>query len=326
MRATMPAILDELAYADPRVFFMTGDISGFMMRHFAEHHPGRYYNMGCSEANIVGVAAGLAMSGELPYIFSITPFISMRCYEQIRVDLCYQRQPVRILSVGSGFEYSTLGYTHHAYEDLAIMRVLPNMTVMAPATLQEFTGLMRQTLALPGPAYLRIARIPPESAELHLPSPTVQVGVASVYQTGDDISLICTGTCLFDAWRAAMDLADRGIRARVVSMHTVQPIDRTEVLTCAETTSAIVTIEEHNVSGGLGSAVAEILAETASRCRLHRLGVRGVVDDYGSHAQLRHAASMSPEHIVRTAIAALGEGPNRPLAETGPSAPSGLLV
>jgi transketolase len=251
----------KLAERDSRVFLIVGDLGFGVTEPFAQRFPERYLNAGVAEQNMTGIAAGLALSGKIVFTYSIANFPTLRCLEQIRNDVCYHHANVKVVAVGGGFAYGSLGATHHATEDLAIMRVLPGMSVVAPGDPEEAMAATEAIAAYDGPCYLRLGRAGEQ--KVHDPPIHFQLGKAIQVRQGSDITLISTGGMLQTTVETADLLSRRGLQARVLSMHTLKPLDTNAVLAAARETSAIFTLEEHSIIGGLGSAVAEILAESA---------------------------------------------------------------
>jgi len=251
----------KLAERDSRVFLIVGDLGFGVTEPFAQRFPERYLNAGVAEQNMTGIAAGLALSGKIVFTYSIANFPILRCLEQIRNDVCYHHANVKVVAVGGGFAYGSLGATHHATEDLAIMRALPAMTVVAPGDPEEAMAATEAVAAHDGPCYLRLGR--PGEQKVHNRPIHFQLGKAIQVRQGSDVTLISTGGMLQTAVETADLLSDRGLHVRVLSMHTLKPFDVNVVLAAARETSAIFTLEEHSIIGGLGSAVAEILAESA---------------------------------------------------------------
>lgn len=246
--------LTKLAESNKRIVFLTGDLGYKLFDDFATRYPGRFLNAGVAEQNMVGVAAGLASEGFRPFVYSIATFATLRCLEQIRDDVCYNELPVTIVGVGGGFSYGANGPTHHATEDLAIMRALPNMTVIAPGDPVETEQSIAAIATIDGPVYLRLGRT--DDVIVHRAQPEFQIGRAITVQEGKDCTLIATGGMLPTAVRTAELLTTRNIAARVVSMHTIKPLDKC-VLKESCNTKLTVTLEEHSCIGGLGSAVSE---------------------------------------------------------------------
>jgi len=253
--------LMKLAERDSRVFLVVGDLGFGVTEPFAQRFPSRYLNAGVAEQNMTGIAAGLALSGKIVFTYSIANFPILRCLEQIRNDVCYHHANVKVVAVGGGFAYGSLGATHHATEDLAIMRALPEMSVVAPGDPEEAAAATEAVAAHDGPCYLRLGRAGEQ--KVHDRPIHFQWGKAIQVRQGSDITLISTGGMLQTAVETADALSHRGLQARVLSMHTLKPLDENAVLTAARETSAVFTIEEHSIIGGLGSAVAEVLAEAS---------------------------------------------------------------
>jgi transketolase len=251
----------KLAERDSRVFLVVGDLGFGVTEPFAQRFPERYLNAGVAEQNMTGIAAGLALSGKIVFTYSIANFPILRCLEQIRNDVCYHHANVKVVAVGGGFAYGSLGATHHATEDLAIMRALPEMSVVAPGDPEEAAAATEAVAAHDGPCYLRLGRAGEQ--KVHNRPIHFQLGKAIQVRQGSDVTLISTGGMLQTAVETADALSHKGLQARVLSVHTLKPLDAGAVLTAARETSAIFTLEEHSIIGGLGSAVAEILAESA---------------------------------------------------------------
>ncbi|CCQ72162.1 transketolase family protein [Magnetospira sp. QH-2] len=255
MRGGFVDTLCRLAETDDRIWLLTGDLGFMVLEPFAERFPERFVNAGVAEQNMIGVAAGLALTGKIPFVYSLANFPLMRCLEQIRNDVCYHDLPVRVVALGGGLTYGSLGYTHHGLEDLAIMRALPNMTVLAPGDPAEAAAATEALIRHPGPAYLRLGRA--GERQVHQSSPDFRIGRAITTRTGTDCALVATGAALPIAMDAAAMLAEQGTEAMVLSFHTLDQPDL-EALSAAADTGTVVTVEEHGV-GGLASVVAECL-------------------------------------------------------------------
>jgi transketolase len=272
MRPAFVSALCELAAEDERIWLLCGDLGYSALEPFRDTFPARYVNAGVAEQNMTGLAAGLALSGKVPFTYSIANFPTLRALEQIRDDVCYHDCNVKIVSVGAGFSYGAQGYTHHGVEDIAIMRALPEMVVVSPGDPVEARLATRAIAKHDGPCYLRLGKS--GETTIHKSDPDFAIGRAIVLAEGTDVTLIATGAVLKDTVEAADKLRAEGIGARVLSMHTVSPLDVAAVRAAASETGAIVTIEEHNVVGGLGSAVADVLAEMGGpRPKLRKVGV-----------------------------------------------------
>jgi len=278
MRTAFIETLFKLAKKDERVVLVVGDLGFGVVECFMREIPNQFVNAGVAEQNMTGLATGMALSGKIVFTYSIANFPVIRCLEQIRNDVCYHNANVKIVAVGCGMAYGALGISHHATEDLAIMRALPNMIVVAPADPIETTLATNALVEHEGPAYLRLGRA--GEPIVHGSIPNFQLGKAITVRQGNDITLISTGGQLFETIKAADVLCTQGIQARVLSMHTLKPLDSEAVLAAASQTSAIFTIEEHSVIGGLGGAVAEVLAE--ANLTLHYFKRIGLNDTFSS--------------------------------------------
>ena len=304
MRKAFIKALTEHAARDKRIWLLTGDMGFSVFEDFATRYPDRFLNAGVAEANMTGVAAGLALSGLLPYIYSITPFVTMRCYEQLRIDVCYQNQNVRVIGGGAGLCYGSAGGTHHALEDISLMRSLPNMTVICPCDPREVTAAVKYSLDHAGPLYIRLGR--DGDTKIHAGDVTLQPGKAITLREGTDVSLIATGNILSNALKAADELQKQGVSTRLISMPIVKPIDREAILSAASETRALFTVEEHSLIGGLGSAVAEVLAESGKPVRFQRLAIPDrFFKEVGSQEYLRSLVGLSPGGIAGTVLGAL---------------------
>jgi transketolase len=293
----------DLAKRDPRVVYIGSDLSPDLTQRMKHEMPGRAFMEGVSEAHVVGMAAGLAMEGFIPFVHTIATFITRRCYEQVAVDLCLHNLPVRLIGNGGGLVYAPLGPTHLAIEDIAIMRALPNMTVVAVCDADEMIRFMDQTLDWPGPIYIRLAKgFDPIVSRNELgfeigkaiPMRVAAPGVSSAL-------LISTGVATTRALSAAELLAAKGIECTVLHMHTLKPFDAEAVLGYARDIPVVITIEEHTVIGGLGSAVTDALVE---QCRsrlplIRRLGIPDVFAvKYGNQDELMAMYGLQPSQIA----------------------------
>ena len=300
MRNAFIQTLVETSKDDKRIFLLVGDLGYGVIESFTNQFPDRFVNVGVAEQNMTGIAAGMALSGKVVFTYSIANFPTLRCLEQIRNDICYHNANVKIVSVGGGLTYGALGMTHHATEDLAVMRSLPGMTVIAPGDITETTQATRAVIERPGPCYLRLTK--PNGTVTRLDTCPFQIGKAITIRGGDDVTLIATGGMLYNTAKAAEHLEKQGIMARVLSMHTLKPLDTEAVLSAARETGVIVTVEEHNIIGGLGSAVAEVLADSDNlSVRYKRIGINDIFcSEVGSEEYLRKVYSLSIEAIVKT--------------------------
>ena len=251
------ALLEE-ARARPDVMLLTGDLGFSVVERFMAELPEQFVNAGVAEQNMTSLAAGMALMGKTVFTYSIANFPTLRCLEQIRNDVCYHGYPVRIVSVGGGFTYSTQGYTHHGVEDIGVMRTLPGMTVIAPGDPQEAMRATRALCDFPGPAYLRLGKA--GEPGVHAGTIDFVIGKAIEVAAGSDVTLVSTGGMLVHSMETAEALRKDGISTRVVSMHTVKPLDVDAIRKALAETKVVVTVEEHNVGSGLGAAVAQVVA------------------------------------------------------------------
>lgn len=270
------AFVDEifkLAQQDSRIVLVTADIGNRLFDKFKASFPQRFFNCGVAEANMTGVAAGLALEGFLPLTYTIAPFVTTRCLEQIRVDLCYHNLPVIVTAVGAGYSYASLGATHHACEDIAFLRCLPEMRVVCPGDSIELRCALRQLLrSANGPAYLRLGK--KGEPVVHNSEPPFEVGKALVVRPGRLVALLSTGNLLPEAVAAARLLSEQGIEAEVTSFHTVKPLDQDYLKRVFGEFELVVTLEEHSLLGGLGGAVSEWVCDQLHwpKARLVRCG------------------------------------------------------
>ena len=255
MRNAFADELTKLAQENDKVVLLSGDIGNKLFDNFKKIDERRFYNCGVAEANMMGVAAGMALSGLRPVIYTITPFTTTRCFEQIRVDVCYHKAPVVIVGTGSGLSYAELGPTHHSLEDMAILRTLPGMSVLAPCDATELRLALRAAMRHDGPVYIRIGK--KGEPTIHTQSPDFRIGKAIIVRPGSDVALIAAGTIMPEVLKAVEMLADRGISAEVVSFHSIKPLDQAYLEQACSRFKLLATVEEHGCIGGLGGAVAE---------------------------------------------------------------------
>ena len=272
MRDAFVRALTEIAAEDPRVMLVNGDLGFGVLDDFVARFPGNYVNAGVAEQNMTAVACGMALAGARAYTYSIGNFPTLRCLEQLRNDVCYHRADVTAVAVGGGFSYGQLGMSHFATEDLAILRALPEMTVVAPSDAWQAHALTHQLHARGGPSYLRI-----DKGAAGLPEGEVELGKARTVRDGSDAVIFATGAIVGEAVAAADALVLEGHAIRVVDVHTLKPFDGDTICTAAEKCGTVLTLEEHNVVGGLGGAVAEACLERGVRIRrFQRLGLPDV--------------------------------------------------
>jgi transketolase len=290
----------ELAREDPRVVAVVNDsVGSTKLGSFKREFPDRFFNVGIAEQNQIGVGAGLANGGKVPFVCGASPFLTARGLEQIKVDLGYSNANVKLVGVSSGLAYGELGPTHHSIEDVAWTRAIANVQVIVPADPIETAQAVRAAYEQPGPVFLRTSRMPVPI--VHPPDYRFGIGQAAVLRDGGDVAIIANGVLAARALEAARLLEGDGIAARVVNMATVSPIDRDAILDAARTTGGIVTAEEHTVRGGLGGAVAEVVV-TEHPAPMRILGVPGVFAPTGSAEFLLDHFGLSAEGIRRAAL------------------------
>ena len=297
MRDAFLAALTSLAEKDKDVVLLTGDLGYGVFEEFESRFPGQYFNVGVAEQNMTGVASGLSLEGKKVVTYSIGNFPTLRCLEQIRNDACYHDANITIVASGGGFSYGSLGMSHHATEDLAILRALPNISVIAPCTANEAGQAITAMIHDGGVGYLRLDKT---AAKDNNTDSLFSIGKAIRHKEGSDLTLIAIGGILDDVNIAAFELQKLGINARVVGMHSIKPIDTDEILDAAKNTGGIVTIEEHNKDGGLGSAVSEVCMDFGVMPKKFlRIGLNNMYSSIvGSQQYLRSRYQMDSVAIV----------------------------
>jgi transketolase len=304
MRNAFAEEMTHLAVTDKRVVVLSGDIGNKLFDKLKLVDERRFYNCGIAEANMMGVAAGMAMSGLRPFVYTITPFTTTRCFEQIRVDVCYHHVPVVIVGTGSGLSYSELGPTHHSLEDMAILRTLPGMRVLAPCDASELRQALHEVLKDGCPTYIRIGK--KGEADIHETPPDLKLGKVLVIRPGTDVALLCAGNMMAETIKAADLLSISGISAEVVSFHTVKPLDHDYLQKAAARFKLLATVEEHSRIGGFGSAVAEWRMAQPRNVAQLGFGTDDVfMHEVGSQAYARKKYGLTADNIAATTLAAL---------------------
>ena len=318
MRNAFAAEMVKLAVADPRVVLLSGDIGNRLFDEFQARCPGRFFNCGVAEANMMSMAAGLAISGLRPVVYTIAAFATVRCLEQIRVDVAFQRQPIVIVGVGAGLSYASLNATHHCCEDIAYLRMMPGMTVVCPADSWEVGGAMRAALSTGNPVYVRLGK--KGEPMVHSREPNFEIGKAIVVRPGRDVCLLATGTMVAVAMEAATALDQEGVNAQVVSFHTVKPLDDHFLAQGFRRFELVVTLEEHSAMGGLGGSVAEWLSDhPGANGRLLRLGTGDhFIYTASEQKYAREVHGLTSTSIAERTLGALKGAPrNRGLVRVG---------
>ena len=291
--------LIELGKENKDIVVLDADLAASTMTcKFGREFSSRFYNVGIAEQNMMGIAAGLALDGKIPFVSTFAVFASMRASEQVRTSIAYPQINVKIVTTHSGLSIGTAGATHFCEEDLAIMRAIPNMTVIAPADAIQTRLAVKAAAKYAGPVYIRLGRgdSPVVYKELDY-----EIGKAVTLCEGRDITFIATGVMVYRALKAAQKLRELNVSVRVIDMHTVKPLDVETVRQAARDTKAIITLEEHNVFGGLGSAVAEVIAEGQDKVVVKRLGIPDVFGDIANAEQLWDSYGMSVENVCALA-------------------------
>ena len=301
MKTTFFKTIYEMAGQDDRIVFIKGDTA--YVPDFQNSYPAQYLDVGIAEQNMIGVAAGMALEGKIPITYSIVNFATMRCLEQIRNDVAYHRLNVKVVSCGQGFDYGPLGATHHALEDIAIMRAMPNMTVFCPCDPVEAAAVIKAALQMDGPCFIRNGH--GGEPVLHQNGLTdFQIGKALPLIGGTDIVLCVCGSIAKDAYGAAQKLRGMGLDAGLYSFPTVKPLDTKFILERLDSARLIVSIEEHTVIGGFGSALAEVIAQAGPHKALFRqIGLKDTFsDEIGSREHLKQYYGMDETSIVNEVL------------------------
>jgi transketolase len=268
---------------------------------FSKTYPDRFFQMGIAEANMMSTAAGLASCGKIPFASTFAVFATGRVYDQVRMDIAYSRANVKIFATHGGISVGKDGVSHQMLEDFALMRVLPNMTVIAPSDATQVKKIVYLMAESIGPMYARVGRADAPLIYNEKDLEDLKIGKGLVVRDGSDLTFICTGTMVEPALEAHETLKKQGISARVIDMHTIKPLDKNLVMKCAKDTNAVITAEEHSVIGGLGAAVAEILAENNIHTKFYRMGIRDVFCESGAPADLLEKYELNEKHMIRFA-------------------------
>lgn len=297
MRYAFINTLVREAEKNDRIMLLTGDLGFTVFEEFRDRYPKQFINVGVAEQNLMGLAAGLALTGKIVFAYSIATFASMRPLEQIRLDIASHNASVTIVGTGAGFSYGHASISHHAMEDIALMRVIPGMTIVCPSDPTETSWATRQAIRIKRPMYLRLGM--KGEPNLYETSPKLTIGKGSILRKGKSIALIATGNIVGNALQAASILAREHITPTVISMHTIKPFDNLLMKSITSTHKTIVSVEEHSVIGGLGSAVAEVIAEEKAAPTFLRLGIPDrFMTTIGSQKYLRESVGLSPEKIA----------------------------
>ncbi len=297
MRDTYLKMLYDLAAKDSEVVSLVSDNGLIVYDDFRRDFPDRYFNFGIAEENMVAAAAGMASCGKIPFAYTISAFIAYRAYEFLRDDVCFQNQNVKLIGIGSGMTYSTLGPSHHTTEDIGLLRSLPNLIVFSPATRSEVRWMMQEAYQMKGPVYIRLSN---NTQEYYPEDMQFYLGRPAQVKPGKDITLFVTGTLINEVMKAADKLEMDGMSVQVVSVHTLKPLDAKSISEIVSQTGCFITIEEHNIVGGLYSAVAQALAEEQIMMPNLAIGLQDTFAvDYGQLQNVRCANGLDWESIYR---------------------------
>ncbi len=302
MRNAFAAELTTLAAADERIVLLSGDIGNRLFDEFKDRFGKRFLNCGVAEANMVSMASGMALCGLRPIAYTITPFITTRCLEQIRVDICYHNVPAIIVGVGSGLSYASLGATHHSCEDIGLLRMLPNMTIICPGDKWEVSLALRAALQYERPVYIRLGK--KGEPVVYEQTPDFVIGKGIIVRAGQGVCLLSTGNMLPVVCQAADELSQKGVPAQVVSLHTVKPLDEELLAVVFSGFNVVASIEEHSLLGGLGGSIAEWLADRPpQKARLLRIGTADrFLRCSGGQKYARQQLGLTPEAIAEKTL------------------------
>ncbi len=290
---------------DERVIILLADNGIIVFDEFRKRHPDKLLNLGIAESNLIGMAAGISLCGKIPFVYSIIPFLIMRPFEFIRDDVCYQNTNVKLVGIGAGFAYSTLGPTHHGTEDISIMRCLPGMTIISPADPIETRKATRAAFIHNGPVYLRIGT--GKNPVVTSINDNFSIGLGQILLEGSDLAIISHGTILHELIKVCEILAKRGVRCRLINMSTIKPLDYNLINETFSNFDYVFSIEEHVIAGGLGSAIAEYISEMPTKVKLFkRIGIVDTfVKSYGTLNELRKKYGLTAEMLSKTILEAI---------------------
>ena len=306
MRVNFFKALESKAELNDDIYLLTGDLGFKLFDDFREKYADRFFDIGVAESNMIGIAAGLSLSGKNVYCYSIIPFLIMRAYEHVRNDIAYNNLNVKLVGAGGGFTYGLEGFTHYGLEDLAIMRMLPNMTVVVPADPKEAISLAEASVKYKGPIYIRLGKT--GEPFVHEKPFEFRIGRHIMLNEGKDIAIFAIGNMVFSAKQVVEKLKRNGINGTLINMHTLKPLDEEVIQQVGSSHNAIFTVEEHYIHGGLGSAVAEVLIESGFKGKFLRLGIPEKPDKHIGNAEyLRSQYGLTTESIYKRISSELKE-------------------
>ncbi len=300
MRTAYLDTLYEISKNDPNVYALISDNGAIVYDKYRADFPSQYLNLGISEANMVAMAAGMASRGKIPFAYTIGAFLAYRAFEFIRNDVCLQNMNVKIVGTGAGEVYSALGPTHHTTEDLGGLRSLPNLVILNPASPLEVKKATLAAYKYQGPVYLRLGTN--REPEIYSEDYDFEIGKGIILRDGSDVTMISTGSILKDVLEVADELIKEGYGIRVINIHTIKPFDAEIVQKAVNETKGIITIEDHNITGGLGSAVAEAIAEYGKNTNFCRVGLKGFSHGYGSYEEVKKTNGVGRENIKEAVL------------------------
>lgn len=301
MRDAFARELEKITVEDERVILLMGDIGNRMFDKFKELSPDKFYNCGIAEANMIGVAAGLALEGYIPVVYTIAPFATVRCLEQIRIDVCYHNLPVIIAGTGAGLSYAPLGPTHHSLDDISLLKNFPNMNIICPADAAEVRMGLRAAIDKKAPAYLRLGK---KGEPVVFEEPyNFKIGTPKQVLSGDDVCILSVGNVMPVCMQASEMLKNKGVGASVYSYHTVKPLNENFLAEIFDKYKIICTVEEHYLCGGAGSSLAEWMVDNDIQKRLRRFGVSDTfMSCTGSQDYARGLYGITAENIAETVL------------------------
>ncbi len=299
MREIFFSNLVKLAREQNDIYLLTANLGFRLFDKFKAKHPDKFIDIGIAESNMIGIAAGLSLWGKSVYCYSIIPFLLMRAYEQIRQDIAYHKLNVTLIGAGAGLTYGMEGFTHHAIEDLALMRSMPNMNVVVPSNIISTEQLVRLSYDFPSPLYIRMGK--GRNQESRFDPGNMKIGKGIILQEGRDIAIFVAGEILCEAEQTVVLLEEKGLSVTLIDMHTLKPLDTKLIQDCADNHKAIFTIEEHSIVGGLGSALSEVLAEYSYGGMFHRIGIPEEIKSVVGDANfLRRNYGLTADQITET--------------------------
>lgn len=305
MRKTYENSIYELMKRNEKIVALVADSGLGKYEDIEKEFPDRLFNFGIAESNMIAAGAAMAKEGFIPVIYALNNFMVYRAYEFIRNDVCLQNRNVKFVGLGAGVVANTLGPTHHTTEDISCLRVLPNMTLVSPASPKEVPVVLEKSVDFTGPVYIRLGKA--FEREIYENDSPFEIGKSTVLTEGNDLTVIATGSITADALEAVNKLKEKGVNAELINASTIKPFDGETLLKSAKKTKKVVSVEEHQVTGGLGAAVAETLCKAGIGAKLDIVGFENTFcSDYGWHQDLKRMYGMSPDHIFNRCLKACG--------------------